>query len=201
MPVGPVDRRDFLRAALAGLGGLAITGTGIAGAAADPEEPGTEPPTSGGQAQSTWSGVPPVSLAIPGLGVEAKVVGVALDYDGTMSSPPDPDQVAWYTLGPGMGVGGNVVFAGHIEWAGRPRVFGRLAELRRDDAVLVVDALGNGYEYVVEWSRWVRAEGAPIEEIFAPSDGSTITLITCGGEYRAETREYLDRFIVRARGS
>ena len=50
-------------------------------------------------------------------------------------------------------------------------------------------------------SRWVRADGAPVEEIFAQSSAPTLTLITCGGEYRPETREYLDRLIVRARGA
>jgi len=140
-----------------------------------------------------------MSLAIPTLGVEATIVGVAQDEDGAMSAPADPDQVAWYTLGPGMGVRGNVVFAGHVDWGGQLRVFGRLFTLDVGDAVLVVDADGNGYEYVVESSRWVQAEGAPVEEIFGQTHEPTITLITCGGAYNPNTREYLERLIVRAK--
>jgi hypothetical protein len=40
-----------------------------------------------------------------------------------------------------------------------------------------------------------------MEEIFAQPSEPVITLITCGGEYVAATREYLDRLIVRARGA
>jgi len=53
-------------------------------------------------------GVPPVQLMIPALGVEAVVESVGQDPDGAMSTPSRPDDVAWYNLGPGMGVPGNV---------------------------------------------------------------------------------------------
>jgi hypothetical protein len=146
-------------------------------------------------------GVPPVKIAIPALGVEAMIEAVSDDPDGAMSAPSDPDEVAWYERGPGMGVPGNVVFAGHINWAGRTRAFGLLDRLDPGDVIQVIDAKGRGFEYAVESSHWVRAEGAPVEEIFAQPTEPVITLITCGGEYVASRREYLDRLIVRARGA
>ena len=151
-------------------------------------------------ATGPW-GVPPVKLTIPALGVEAAVEPVAQDPDGAMSTPTDPDHVAWYRLGPGMGVPGNVVLAAHVNWDGRLRVFGELHVLGAGDVVQIIDAEGRGYEYVVESSHWVRAEGAPLEEIFAQPPEPIITLITCGGEYVASRREYLDRLIVKARGA
>jgi LPXTG-site transpeptidase (sortase) family protein len=150
-------------------------------------------------ATGPW-GVPPVKLMIPGLGIEAVVEAVGEDPDGAMSVPTDPDDVAWYQLGPGMGVPGNVVLAGHVNWDGRVRTFGHLHELQPGDAVQVIDAQGRGFEYLVESSRWVRAEGAPLEEIFAQEGKPMLTLITCGGEYVASRREYLDRLIVHAKG-
>jgi hypothetical protein len=146
-------------------------------------------------------GVPPVKIAIPALGVEAMIEAVGDDPDGAMSAPSDPDEVAWYERGPGMGVPGNVVFAGHINWAGRTRTFGLLERLDLGDVIQVIDAKGRGFEYAVESSHWVRAEGAPVEDIFAQPSEPVITLITCGGEYVASRREYLDRLIVRARGA
>ncbi|MGE3912319.1 MAG: class F sortase [Chloroflexota bacterium] len=147
-------------------------------------------------------GVPPVQLMIPALGVEAPVEAVGQEPDGAMATPTDPDDVAWYQGSPGMGVPGNPVFAAHINWANRLRPFGLLHELEPGDVVQVIDAQGRGYEYAVESSHWVRAEGAPIEDIFAqPQEQQMITLITCGGEYVPATREYLDRLIVRARGA
>jgi hypothetical protein len=151
-------------------------------------------------ASGPW-GVPPVKLMIPALGVEAAVEAVGEDPDGTMSTPTHPDDVAWYQLGAGMGVPGNVVFAAHVNWDGRLRPFGLLHKLAVGDAVQVIDEQGRGFEYVVESSQWVRAEGAPLEEIFAQPAIPVVTLITCGGEYVAATREYLDRLIVKAKGA
>jgi len=148
----------------------------------------------------TW-GVAPVKLMIPALGVEAAIEAVGQDPDGAMTAPTDPDEVAWYKLGAGMGVPGNVVFAGHVNWAGSLRVFGRIDQLDRGDVIQVIDAEGRGFEYAVETSRVVRAEGAPLDEIFVQPNAPVITLITCGGEYVPSRREYLDRVIVRAKGA
>ncbi len=162
----------------------------------DDTQPADEPPPV---ATGPW-GVPPVKLTIPSLGVEAVVEAVGQDPDGAMSTPTEPDDVAWYKFGPGMGVPGNVVVAAHVNWDGRLRTFGQLHLLEVGDVVQVIDAAGHGYEYVVESSHWVRAEGAPLEEIFAQPPAIMMTLITCGGEYVASRREYLDRLIVRAHG-
>ena len=133
--------------------------------------------------------------------VETAVEAVGQDPDGAMSAPTDPDEVAWYQLGPGMGVAGNVVFAGHVNWGGRLRVFGQIDQLDNGDVIQVIDAEGRGFQYAVESTKLVRAEGAPLEEIFAQPDSPIITLITCGGEYVASRHEYLDRVIVRAKGA
>ena len=164
---------------------------------------GTQPadqPASEVAPSGPW-GVPPVKLMIPALGVVAAVEPVGEAEDGAMATPTHPDDVAWWRLGPGMGVPGNVVLAAHVNWDGRLRPFGLLHQLTEGDAVQVIDEQGRGFEYVVESSQWVRAEGAPLAEIFAQPDVPVVTLITCGGEYVAATREYLDRLIVRAKGA
>ena len=208
MAAGPgpgSSRRRFLQVAAVGLLGLTVrTGSALARESpAEGQQTAEEPELAQPAATDEFvpTGVPPIQLAIPKLGVSANVVGVGQDPDGAMAAPDNPDEVAWYTLGPGMGVPGNVVFAGHVNWDGRLRVFGQLSSLQVGDAVLIVDAAGNGYQYLVESSQWFRAEGAPVEEIFAQSAEPTITLITCGGEFLAATREYLDRLVVRARGA
>jgi sortase (surface protein transpeptidase) len=192
MPPGDAPAPDFP----AGVGDdvdMTSTGADTVSAPAPVFQP--EPVATG-----PW-GVPPIKLAMPSIGIEAPIVPVGQDEDGAMSAPTDPDTVAWYELGPGMGVPGNVVLAGHINWNGRTRAFGNLDRLDPGDPILVIDTDGHGYQYVVESSHWVRAEGAPVEEIFAIGDAPALTLITCGGEYVAATREYLDRLIVRAKGA
>lgn len=151
-------------------------------------------------ADGPW-GIQPATLAIPKLGVEADVAPVNYDKDGLMDVPPDPDMVAWFEYGPGMGVPGNAVFAAHVDWGGRPRVFSQLTALGPGDAVLITDVQGRGFQYVVQSSHVYDAEGAPVEEIFAQTVEPMITLITCGGRYQAATREYLDRIVVVAKGA
>src|SRR5438552_15791015 len=73
--------------------------------------------------------VAPIELKIPALSVDADVVPVGPDEDGAMGVPSDPDTVVWWALGAGTGVPGNVVMAGHVNWAGRLRVFGLLYTL------------------------------------------------------------------------
>jgi hypothetical protein len=59
----------------------------------------------------------------------------------------------------------------------------------------------SGYQYLVESVWAVRADGAPVEEIFGQTVDPVITLITCGGAFNQATHEYVDRVIVRAKGS
>ena len=203
-----IRRRRFLRTAAASLIGvpLALPGAARLWAApldqAAPPTPDDESP-EGPTTADEWVpyGTPPISLAVPKLGVDARVVGVGQDPDGAMGAPSNPDEVAWYTLGPGMGVGGNVVFAGHVDWGGQLRVFSGLRGLAPGDVVLVVDQDEHGYQYLVESVWAVKADGAPVEEIFGQTAEPVVTLITCGGAFNPATREYADRVIVRARGS
>jgi hypothetical protein len=143
--------------------------------------------------------VAPVVLKIPAIGVDASVFPVGEDVEGAMDVPPTPDTVAWWSLGAGTGVPGNVVLAAHVDWGGRLRVFGLLHRLVAGDWVVVVDEQLREFTYEVVSSQWVAAEGAPVEAVFSNSDIPELTLITCGGEFQPATRQYLDRLIVRAR--
>jgi sortase (surface protein transpeptidase) len=140
----------------------------------------------------------PARLVIQKLGVDATIVPVGEDEDGAMAAPSDPDTVAWWSEGFRLGGPGNVVLAAHVDWGGRLRVFGWLRNLGPGDSVEVFDDQGGDHRFVVEWSKYVDAEGAPVDEIFAGGERSELTLITCGGEFDHATRQYLSRLIVRA---
>ena len=214
---GGCTRRRALGLALAAVGGVTLR-LPLAGPAQAQLDVPYDPPSSGEGDGTLPTGLPttdespvvtddgpwgvmPASLAIPKLGVEAAVAPVNYAEDGSMDVPPDPDLVAWFEYGPGMGVPGNAIFAAHVDWGGRPRVFNRLVTLEPGDAVLVVDVQGRGFQYVVQSNQTYDAAGAPVEEIFAQTIDPIITLITCGGRYNPVTREYLDRVVVVAKGT
>ena len=135
---------------------------------------------------------------IAALGLDTDVIPVGTDQNGAMSAPDDPDAVAWYSLGPGAVLIGNVVLAGHVDWNGQLRAFGRLESLSEGDEISLWDDAGQEFSYLVDSSDWVDAEGATVDDIFGQSLDSRITLITCGGLFDPFHRQYLQRLIVRA---
>lgn len=182
---------------------LAVTLFCLAPTIARADDPdGSAPPQAPDRAVPPAGGAAPVELKIPSLSVDAPVFPVGMDDDGAMDVPPDADAVAWWSLGPGAGVPGNMVLSGHVDWGGRLRVFGWLRQLGPGDQVVVVDEQAREFSYTVVESRWVPADAAPVQEIFdgsgVGSGVSEVTLITCGGDFDHDTHQYLDRLIVRA---
>lgn len=139
----------------------------------------------------------PKRILIPAIGVDAGFEFVGLAADGSMDVPKDPNQVAWYRLGPRPGERGNAILAGHVDWDGRMAVFWGLKDLQAGDLIEVVAADDKKYEFVVQWKKWYGADTAPVEDVFRQAEIGEITLITCGGEFDRKRRQYLSRLVVR----
>jgi len=97
------------------------------------------------------------------------------------------------------------VMAGHVDyWNVGPAVFYELPRgtVSEGAEIVVIGGDGNEYTYVVEWQRLYDLEDLTTEiindEIVGPTDGASLTLITCGGEFDPVTGEYLSRYVVRA---
>ena len=150
-------------------------------------------------ATAPTAGARPVALRIPAIQVDAEVER-AFIVDGAMQEPTGPFVVAWYGQTERVGVPGNAVFSGHVDYAGvGPAVFARVGELGVGDTIEVVAATGGQLAYAVEWSELYPAATAPVDEILRQSDAEEVTLITCGGAFDAATGVYSDRLVVRAR--
>jgi sortase A len=155
-------------------------------------------PTSGTAQADQALGSMPTAIDIPKIGTHAQVVPLGQDDDGTMQAPTDPDTVGWYDLGVGVGAPGNALLDGHVDWGGRPRVFGSLNQLEPGDAIQITDTAGDVLNYQVAWSRLYTADTAPLDEVFEQTSAEEVTLITCGGAFDTSIRMYLSRWIVRA---
>ncbi len=141
----------------------------------------------------------PLRLVQPRLGIDAPIVPVGVTEDGSMAAPTDPTTVGWWSLGVDAEPDGNVVLAAHVNWGGINRVFALLHLAEPGEVFYLTDAAGVEHGYLVTWVRSYDANNAPLEEIFLPdAAGHQLTLITCGGRYDAENRQYLDRWVVRA---
>lgn len=146
-------------------------------------------------------GVIPTELIVEKAGIDAEVE-VQQIVDGVMQNPTGPWIVSWYEQTSELGVVGNVVMAGHVDyWNVGPSVFFSLGDLVEGDPIEVVGENQTIYGYTVEWNEVFDLEeltSGKITELVGPTEDPVLTLITCGGEFDYASGEYLSRRVVRA---
>lgn len=173
-------------------------GTESTGDPASPAGAGS-PPTAIQTPTPASPGVPIARIVIPAIGVNAPVVVKSLDPSGVMQAPDTPSDVAWYDFTELPGGGGNIVLAGHVDFAGvGPAVFWDLWRLGEGDIVQLHLVDGSIALYRVISSEIVEEATAPVDQIVGPTPGEVVTLITCAGNYNPATGRYDQRLIVRA---
>jgi LPXTG-site transpeptidase (sortase) family protein len=139
-------------------------------------------------------------IVIEKIGVRASIESVGLDKDGNMASPSSPDTVAWYKEGAQLGGVGTAVVSGHRDTStGKVAVFYRLSDLEKGDIILVSDANGTNFKYIVTSTNIYSASKFPTKEIFS-SDNITarLNIISCVGEVNRKTGAYSHRIVVSA---
>jgi LPXTG-site transpeptidase (sortase) family protein len=191
---------------MAGLVGWVLAGNlGGSSPAAELQAAATPAPRPTTTAEPTATPSPPVvtaapaRLLIPKIGVDAPVTPKGLRPDGFMDTPNGPEDVAWYVLSARPGMGGNAVLSGHLDYHDYgAAVFWRLKELQQGDLVEVRLDDGSVLRYQVSLKLSYDARTAPVQEIIGPTGKEVVTLITCGGTFDSESRNYSHRLVVRA---
>jgi hypothetical protein len=91
------------------------------------------------------------------------------------------------------------VIAGHVDGASGPGVFARLREVAIGDPVLVARSDGSTARFSV--SRVVRHPKSdfPTAEVYGPTPGAELRLVTCGGAFDRAAGSYRDNVVVYAR--
>jgi sortase (surface protein transpeptidase) len=130
--------------------------------------------------------------------VDAPIVDVGLTSDKQLESPREAHQVGWYAAGARPGEPGNALFDGHLDWYRAAGVFWALGKLEPGDEIVTQAANGEQVRFVVEWKELYEVDKAPLERIFGPTSGPTVTLITCGGQFDRTSKSYTHRWVVRA---
>jgi LPXTG-site transpeptidase (sortase) family protein len=153
-------------------------------------------------------------MVIAKYGVSAPLTYRSVGLDGVMPNPEGPDDVAYYDFtawtgkGGAPGRGGNGVFAGHVDSGLKAckngtvappcqAVFWDISNLRVGDEI-EVHLSGTVHKYKVTSNQPVNANNGPWDQIVSASAQESITLITCGGDFNRETREYTNRQVVVA---
>ncbi len=143
-------------------------------------------------------GVRPTNIKIDAIGVDANIEMLEV-VDGAMQPPSNESEVAWYKDSSRLGIPGNVLMAGHLNWYGVPvAVFGYLDQLKKNDVIDVTGADGEVYHYKVKWVKNFPADEAPPKLVVGGSSKRVLTLITCGGYWQPDQLEYNQRTVARA---
>jgi hypothetical protein len=143
----------------------------------------------------------PLSLAIPRIGVRAKIIPLGLQRDGAPAVPPlsTPFVTSWYDPGPTPGAPGAAVIFGHVDSAAvGPAVFYNLGRLRTGDRVDVTLADRHIAVFRVYGAGLYPKTDFPALGVYGYTRWPTLRLVTCGGEFDRHTGQYLGNVVVFA---
>ena len=198
-----------LRARLAGMAGVLLIATGIAalGVAVAAQVHAPQPSGSAAGVIGSSARGPslprslPVTVDIPAIGVDAKLLHLGLNSDGTIQVPSlgtSAGEAAWYKYSVTPGQIGSSVIEGHVDSYQGAAVFFRLGALRPGDTVNVTLADGITAVFRVTGVREYVKSRFPAKAIYGATDFAALRLITCGGAFDYATGHYLSSTVVFA---
>jgi len=154
-----------------------LSSTRDSGIEPDATRPGPASVTAAPEREST--GVAPRRLRIPDLGIEARVLPIAVQ-DGALVPPADPQQLGWWRDGAGIGADrGSVLITGHTVHSGGGSM-DRLAELEAGAEVTVETSAGETAYTVVSVTYFPKqALADKAAELFDQAGPHRLVLITC----------------------
>ncbi|NYF54879.1 hypothetical protein HDA35_000710 [Micromonospora purpureochromogenes] len=162
----------------------------------------TAPDTTGtGTGPDALARSNPTTISIPRIGVNADIMPLGTNPDGTIQVPPlDQAQLAgWYSPGPSPGEVGNAVIVGHVDSATLgPAVFFELGALKPGDTITVNREDGQQAVFTVDSVTSYPKASFPTELVYGPSDKASLRVVTCGGQFDQAAGSYLDNIIVLA---
>ena len=141
----------------------------------------------------------PARVVIPALGVDAAIVRLGVNPDGTLEVPADFGVAGWYKLGVKPGEPGPAVIVGHVDSRSGPAVFYRLGRLTPGARVRVSGRKGSSVRFRVYAVSEYAKSAFPTALVYGPTRRPELRLVTCGGPFDEQTGHYLDNVVVFAR--
>lgn len=143
----------------------------------------------------------PVRVEVPAIEVDAPVIPLGVNPDGTAQVPSldTPQLTSWFDDGPAPGQQGPAAIFGHVNTAAGPAVFFRVGALVPGDTVNVIRADGSVARFQVYRVVAYAKDAFPTMTVYGDTPGAELRLITCGGAFHAATGSYADNVVAYAR--
>jgi sortase (surface protein transpeptidase) len=153
-------------------------------------------------ATATATSSPPLPdrVIIPVIGVDASLIPLGLNSDGTVEVPSldDPLDAGWYHYGPAPGEIGPAVVLGHVDSRREAGVFYRLHDLRPGDTAEIGRSDGSRLAFVVTRIEQAPKTSFPTQSVYGDTPDPELRLVTCGGSFDRAHSSYRDNIIVFA---
>ncbi len=187
------------RSVKSSLNGNSATAMSISGT-----NPATAEQTAVSQEQRAAYTVPadqPRYIYIPTLGVNARVMSVGVNSRGSIDTPSNLNDTAWYDGSAKPGQEGQVFIDGHTSFNRHLNAaFNNLPKLKANDQVVIEKGNGEKVSYRVVATKTVETSKVDMGEALNPPAGAKkgLTLMTCTGTFNYRNQTADKRFIVYA---
>ena len=141
---------------------------------------------------------PPSRLLIGEIGVDAPVIELGLQKNGTIEVPVNGEDVGWYKYGPTPGEIGSSVIVGHLDTPQGAAVFYKLKELDTGDTIRVKRNDGKIAIFEVRSKETFSQDNFPTLKVYAPTKNASLKLVTCEGIFLESAGHYSDNLVVFA---
>lgn len=142
----------------------------------------------------------PTKLRIPKIGLDTVFEApLGLNSDLTVEVPDLYTTVGWYKNGATPGEVGPAVVLGHVDSFQGPAVFFNLKKLAQGDVIEVEREDGTTAVFEVERVKSYAQKDFPTEDVYGPTDGAVLRLITCTGTFDKGKQKYSHNLVVYAK--
>ena len=162
--------------------------------------PSTIKPTTREMASYIVAPTLPRYLIIPKLNVNALILPVGMNPDGSLATPNNVFDTAWYDTSAKPGQKGAMLIDGHISSWTTQGVFYGLKTLLPGDIIDVQGGNGAIFTYKVVKTHIYNSNNVDMQAAMLPIDPTKpgLNLISCTGDVISGTSEFNERIIVFA---
>jgi LPXTG-site transpeptidase (sortase) family protein len=140
----------------------------------------------------------PTRIKIEDLNVDAQIVDLGLNSDGTLEVPQKDNDVGWYVHSPSPGGVGPAVMVGHLDSIRGSAVFHDLKKIQLGDEIVVERSDGSVVTFKVDSIETFSQNNFPSDKVYGSINYAGLRLITCAGSYSRLKGRYPDNLVVFA---
>jgi len=141
----------------------------------------------------------PTNVKVPSVGINADLITLGKNPDGSLATPERYDIAGWYKFAPTPGEIGPAIIVGHVDNYLGPAVFYELKNLQPDQSIFVTRQDNQIVEFRVESVELFDQQRFPTAAVYGNIDYPGLRLITCGGKFNPLTGHYSHNTVVYAR--